>query len=96
MVSGRASWLLWPGRRDVAPLLCQLALPPAFLAAWGRAGCFRRATAVLALDRFPDPADRRVRADIVLDHAAKAIELEDIEVRVRALEEATRTKGSRR
>ena len=36
------------------------------------------------------PASTRVRAaDSVLDHAAKAIEIEDIEVRVAALEEAT-------
>jgi hypothetical protein len=36
------------------------------------------------------PASCRVRAaDSVLDHAAKAIEIEDIEVRVAALEEAS-------
>jgi hypothetical protein len=38
------------------------------------------------------PASTRVRAaDSVLDHAAKAIEIEDIEVRVAALEEAATT-----
>jgi transposase-like protein len=37
------------------------------------------------------PASTRVRAaDSVLDHAAKAIELEDIEARVAALEEAAK------
>ena len=35
------------------------------------------------------PAASRVRAaDCVLDHAAKAIEIEDIDVRVTALEQA--------
>jgi hypothetical protein len=42
------------------------------------------------------PHSTRVRAaDSVLDHAAKAIEIEDIDVRVSALEEAT-TKDSKR
>jgi hypothetical protein len=37
------------------------------------------------------PASTRVRAaDSVLDHAARAIEIEDIEVRVAALEEAAK------
>jgi hypothetical protein len=36
------------------------------------------------------PASTRVRAaDSVLDHSAKSIEIEDIEVRVAALEHAT-------
>jgi len=40
------------------------------------------------------PPSTKVRAaDSVLDHAAKAIELEDIEVRVRALEEAAEKSG---
>ena len=43
------------------------------------------------------PASTRARvADSILDHAAKAIELEDIEVRVRALEEAAEKSGQRR
>ncbi len=38
------------------------------------------------------PASSRVRAaDCVLDHAAKAIEIEDIHVRVTALEQAAET-----
>src|SRR5262249_34044559 len=42
------------------------------------------------------PASTRVRAaDCVLDHAAQAIELEDIESRVRAIEEAQRTEVGR-
>jgi hypothetical protein len=42
------------------------------------------------------PASTRVRAaDSVLDHGAKAIEIEDIEARVTALEQ-TRTKGTPR
>jgi hypothetical protein len=42
------------------------------------------------------PASTRVRAaDSVLDHAAKAIELEDIEARVTALEQAEVTKQAR-
>ena len=43
------------------------------------------------------PASTRVRAaDSVLDHSAKAIEIEDIEARVAELERATETnKGSR-
>jgi hypothetical protein len=42
------------------------------------------------------PHSTRVRAaDSVLDHAVKAIEIEDIDVRVSALEEAT-TKDSKR
>lgn len=40
------------------------------------------------------PASTRVRAaDSVLDHSAKAIELEDIEARLTALERATEGKG---
>ena len=35
-------------------------------------------------------------ADSVLNHSAKAIEIEDIEVRVAALEAATRESGARR
>jgi len=43
------------------------------------------------------PASTRVRAaDSVLGHAAKAIEIEDIEARVAALEEATQNDGHRR
>lgn len=44
------------------------------------------------------PASTRVRAaDSVLDHAAKATELEDIEVGVEALERAAKSsEGSRR
>jgi hypothetical protein len=43
------------------------------------------------------PASTRARvADSILDHAAKAIEIEDIEVRVRALEEAAEKSGQRR
>ncbi len=43
------------------------------------------------------PASTRVRAaDSVLDHAAKAIELEDIEARVAALEQATLQREQRR
>ncbi len=43
------------------------------------------------------PASTRVRAaDSVLAHAAKAIELEDIEARVAELERAAETKGGRR
>ena len=44
------------------------------------------------------PASTRVwAADSVLDHAAKAIELEDIEVRVEALERSAETsEGPRR
>jgi hypothetical protein len=43
------------------------------------------------------PASTRARvADSILDHAAKAIEIEDIEVRVRALEEAAEKTGRRR
>jgi hypothetical protein len=39
------------------------------------------------------PASTRVRAaDSVLSHGAKAIELEDIEVRVAALEQASNVK----
>jgi hypothetical protein len=42
------------------------------------------------------PASTRVRAaDCVLDHAAQAIEIEDLEVRLRAIEEAQRTDLSR-
>jgi hypothetical protein len=42
------------------------------------------------------PASSRVRAaDSVLHHAAKAIEIEDIEVRVSALERAAETSGRR-
>ena len=48
------------------------------------------------VDASTPPSTRVRAADSVLDHLAKAIELEDIEVRVRALEEATQTKGSRR
>jgi hypothetical protein len=43
------------------------------------------------------PASVRVRAaDSVLNHAAKAIEIEDIEVRVTALEQAAATGATRR
>ena len=43
------------------------------------------------------PASTKVRAaDSVLGHAAKAIEIEDIEVRVAALEEATQRARQRR
>ena len=43
------------------------------------------------------PASTRVRAaDSVLDHGAKAIEIEDIEARVAALEEATQNHGQKR
>jgi transposase-like protein len=43
------------------------------------------------------PASTRVRAaDSVLGHAAKAIEIEDIEARVAALEEATKNDRHRR
>jgi hypothetical protein len=43
------------------------------------------------------PASTRVRAaDSVLDHAAKAIEIEDIEVRVEALERSAETSGGPR
>ena len=43
------------------------------------------------------PASTRVRAaDSVLDHAAKAIEIEDIEARVAELERATESSKSRR
>ena len=43
------------------------------------------------------PASTRVRAaDSILDHAAKAIELEDLEVRVAALEQAAPKSGQRR
>ena len=41
------------------------------------------------------PASSRVRAaDCVLDYAAKAIEIEDIEVRVTALEQAAEVRKS--
>ena len=41
------------------------------------------------------PASTRVRAaDSVLDHSAKAIELEDIEARVAALEKARRARAA--
>jgi hypothetical protein len=40
------------------------------------------------------PASARVRAaDVILDHAQEAIELEDIEARVRELEEAAKKNG---
>jgi len=43
------------------------------------------------------PASTRVRAaDSVLDHAAKAIEIEDIEAAVAALEQTTQLNGQRR
>ena len=43
------------------------------------------------------PASTRVRAaDSVLDHAAKAIEIEDIEVRLTALEQAAASGSDRR
>jgi len=43
------------------------------------------------------PASTKVRAaDSILDHAAKAIEIEDIEVRVAALEVASGKSGGRR
>src|SRR5229473_4581759 len=43
------------------------------------------------------PASTKVRAaDSVLNHSAKAIEIEDIEVRVAELEKATETSRSRR
>jgi transposase-like protein len=43
------------------------------------------------------PPSTRVRAaDSVLDHGAKAIELEDLEVRLAALEEAAQKAGQRR
>ena len=43
------------------------------------------------------PASTKVRAaESILDHAAKAIELEDIEVRIAALEAATGKSGGRR
>ena len=43
------------------------------------------------------PASTRVRAaDSVLDHAAKAIEIEDIEVRVAELERAAEATSARR
>jgi len=43
------------------------------------------------------PASTKVRAaDSILDHAAKAIEIEDIEVRVAALEAASGKSGGRR
>ena len=43
------------------------------------------------------PASTRLRAaDSVLDHGAKAIEIEDIEVRVTALEAAAGKSGARR
>jgi hypothetical protein len=42
------------------------------------------------------PASPRVRAaDSVLDHAAKAIEIEDIEARLAALERAAQPNGER-
>jgi hypothetical protein len=43
------------------------------------------------------PASTKVRAaDSILDHAAKAIEIEDIEARLAALEAATGNNGVRR
>ena len=43
------------------------------------------------------PASTRVgAADTVLDHSAKAIEIEDIEVRVSELERATESSKSKR
>jgi len=43
------------------------------------------------------PASTKVRAaDSILDHAAKAIEIEDIEARLTALEAATGKNGGRR
>ena len=41
------------------------------------------------LDSATPPATKVRAAESILDHAAKAIEIEDIEVRVAALEEAT-------
>lgn len=43
------------------------------------------------VDQDSPPASRVRAADCVLDHAAKAIELEDIEARVAELERATET-----
>jgi hypothetical protein len=43
------------------------------------------------------PHSTRVRAaDSVLDHAAKAIEIEDVEVRVTELERAAEASGNRK
>ena len=43
------------------------------------------------------PASARVRAaDVILEHAKEAIELEDIEARVRELEEAAKRDGPQR
>jgi hypothetical protein len=50
----------------------------------------------IMVDPGTPPATRVRAADSVLDHAAKAIELEDIEVRVTALEQANLQKEQRR
>jgi hypothetical protein len=56
------------------------------------------ATTLMKLMLDPNsPASTRVRAaDSVLGHAAKAIEIEDIEARVAALEEASQKDRQRR
>jgi hypothetical protein len=61
-------------------------------------GSSAAATTLLKVMLDPNsPASTRVRAaESVLNHAAKAIELEDIEARVAALEEATRKDAPRR
>jgi hypothetical protein len=49
------------------------------------------------LDPAMPPATRVRAADSILDHSAKAIEIEDVEVRVAALEQAAEeAKGSGR
>ena len=51
----------------------------------------------IMLDSATPPATRVRAADSILDHTAKAIEIEDIDARVRTLEEATEAnKGGRR
>lgn len=48
----------------------------------------------IMLDSATPPATRVRAADSILDHTAKAIEIEDIDARVRTLEEATEASRS--
>src|SRR5260370_38616650 len=50
----------------------------------------------LLVDANPPPSVKARVADSIFNHAAKTIEVEDIEARVSALEAATTTGGSRR
>jgi hypothetical protein len=49
----------------------------------------------IMLDKDNPAASRLRAAESVVDHAAKAIEIEEIEARVTALEEAAQTSGQR-